>query len=275
MEALDIAPAIIDETFKLTKRISTIDHIYYYTSLDTLINGILVDKPTANQEVCLWATRWSHMNDSQEITSALDLLRSGNMPNDILKDHEDYINNLHVICFSRNKDKLQMWNGYGKRGYGVMLAFDFKQLLSYYPNILKPCIYENSKSDSKILRKIIDCDFSDVFHNSSRDRQLIAAFLCMLLYISLRKNSAYAYEREIRLTGIGVPLLSPPMNSKYRVQDGLIIPYIPVYFPKNILKQIWLGPCLEHDRNKVILEEILKSKGFNAEVICSNKPYRG
>lgn len=70
-------------------------------------------------------------------------------------------------------------------------------------------------------------------------------------------------------------MLSFPVESKYRVQDGLIIPYIPVYFPKSILKQIWLGPCLEHERNKKILEEILKSKGFDTEILISKKPYRG
>ena len=274
-DALNVAPSIIEETFRFTHRSLTKKYLYYYSSLETLVNGILVENPKPNNEVCIWATRWSHMNDKLEVKSGLDLLKNGNMPSTIIGFHEQYIEKLHVICFTENKDKLQMWNGYGKRGYGVMLAFDFKELLKYYPNLLKPCIYENTSTDKKIIKKIIDCDFSGSFLELSSDSKLIASFLCTLIFLSLHKDCAYSYEKEVRLTGIGIPMLSFPVESKYRVQDGLIIPYIPVYFPKSTLKQIWLGPCLEHERNKKILEEILKSKGFDTEILISKKPYRG
>lgn len=274
-EALKVAPSIIQETFRFTQRSLTKEYLYYYCTLETLVNGILVENPKPNNEVCIWATRWSHMNDKQEIKSGLDLLKKGQMPSTIVGFHEQYIEKLHIICFTENKDKLQMWNGYGKRGYGVMLAFDFKELLKYFPNLLKPCIYENTGLDKKTIKKIIDCDFSREFQELSSDGKLIASFLCMSIFLSLRKDYAYSYEKEVRLTGIGLPMLSLPMEPKFRVQDGLIIPYIPVYFPKSMLKQIWLGPCLEHERNKIILEEILKSKGFDTEVLISEKPYRG
>ena len=168
-----------------------------------------------------------------------------------------------------------MWNGYGKRGSGVMLALDLHELLKLYPYLLKQCIYEDTGIDKKIIEKIVNCNFGENFNDLNSDSRLIAATICMVMFISLYKNKAYHYEREVRLTGIGLPLLSNVPTSKYRVQDGLIVPYIPVYFPKQILKQIWLGPCTEHDRNKKILEELLNTKGLNTEVIISEKPYRG
>lgn len=49
--------------------------LYYYTDMNALVNGIIVPEPEANREICLWATKWSHLNDSQENYIALDMLK--------------------------------------------------------------------------------------------------------------------------------------------------------------------------------------------------------
>lgn len=43
-----------------------INSIYYYTNTEALVNRIIVSNPELGKEICLWATKWSHLNDSSE-----------------------------------------------------------------------------------------------------------------------------------------------------------------------------------------------------------------
>ena len=55
--------------------VSSIDSpsVYCYTDIDALLNGIIVNSPKENKEICLWATKWSHFNDPSELKAGLEL----------------------------------------------------------------------------------------------------------------------------------------------------------------------------------------------------------
>lgn len=48
--------------------------LYYYTDMQALVNGIIVPSPEKGREICLWATKYSHLNDRQENKVGLNLL---------------------------------------------------------------------------------------------------------------------------------------------------------------------------------------------------------
>lgn len=85
----------------------------------------------------------------------------------------------------------------------------------------------------------------------------------------LVKNPYYKYENEVRLLQIAKEKI------EYRYQDNFIIPYIKNYFPKSVLKEIWIGPANSIDRTKKSLRTYLDANGFdNVKIIASKIPYR-
>ena len=99
------ASNVFNEFYGLQKLAS----LYYYTDMNALVNGIIVPEPEVNREICLWATKWSHLNDSQENYIALDMLK------DVFKNNLEVYNAFvslsgdnHSISFSKEKDYLPM-----------------------------------------------------------------------------------------------------------------------------------------------------------------------
>ena len=130
--------SVFNEFYGLQK----LGSLYYYTDMNALVNGIIVPEPEVNREICLWATKWSHLNDSQENYIALDMLK------DVFKNNlEVYYafvslsGDNHSISFSKEKDSLPMWSMYGAQGTGIMLEFDVSELLKIYGVRLMPCVY--------------------------------------------------------------------------------------------------------------------------------------
>lgn len=50
--------------------------VYYYTDINAFLNGIIVNSPKENKEICLWTTKWSHFNDPSELKVGLELFTS-------------------------------------------------------------------------------------------------------------------------------------------------------------------------------------------------------
>ena len=177
--------SVFNEFYGLQK----LGSLYYYTDMNALVNGIIVPEPEVNREICLWATKWSHLNDSQENYIALDMLK------DVFKNNLEVYNAFvslsgdnHSISFSKEKDYLPMWSMYGAQGTGIMLEFDVSELLKIY---------------------------------------------------------------------------------------GVLVPYIKEYLPKSCLKSVWLGPTADKELSLDALRSYLESRNIEAEVNCSQIPYRG
>lgn len=179
------------------------------------------------------------------------------------------------ISFSQTLDSLPMWNMYGRNGSGVMLgfnslsgAFAYNKEGRIIPNWIK-CEYCKTKryNRSAYITKIIEnlTLLRDIA--GLNNPKLVANTLSGI--VATIKRDEYEYENEIRL-------VLHDVNYKYRVSNNIIVPYIPVYFHKLQLCEIWIGPTQDQDRSAESLRMFLDSRGFEHVVIKkSGIPYRG
>lgn len=251
--------------------------VYYYTDIDALLNGIIVDEPKQDEEICLWATRCTHLNDKKELVEGVNKLKRLIGPTAIDKLRKDSRKG-HSLSFSRKRDSLPMWSMYGKNGTGVMLALNTDVLVDKYGNRFQPCIYTGTKYDTKVFSIMKNRKWGDKYSKATPNMKLLAIVCMCLQYIMLLKNGAFEYENECRVIGIGAPCFASEKEREifYRNKNFAITPYIKEYLPKTALKEIWLGPNNNPKLSKETLEEFLKSKGLtNVKVRTSKVPYSG
>lgn len=253
--------------------------LYHYTDIEALLNGIIVPNPDPEEEICLRATRCTHLNDKEEIESGLKIIE------EVLTDKQTYLSDgirqyLSQSCslsFCKSEDSLPMWGMYGKNGAGVMLAFDTTVLRRRFYYRLLPCIYANSNYDNDIINGLRELDFGGNFESLSTTQQAYLTFMLSAVFVSIRKNAAFSFEDEARIIGLGNKYfeeINYPIQ--YRVSKLGLTPYVNVYLPKCALKEVWLGPTNDIELAKATTEEFLQSRGFyDVKVKISQVPYRG
>ena len=252
------------------------EDVFHYTNIDAVINGIIVENPEKDKEILLKATRWTHLNDKNELKSGLELIGGESERLSFLSDGlKQYHKKTCLLSFCRNADSLPMWNMYGKNGNGVMLAFDTKVLREMYGYRLLPCIYEDTEYDVEVIKRLGSLDLGEKFKSLSNEAQLYISFVLSALFVSLRKNRAFEYEDEFRIIGIGNKFFEDETPTLYRTAKDIIVPYTNVFFPKNALKGVWMGPTNNEDLSVSTMKEFLESKGFDIPVEKSKIPYRG
>lgn len=252
--------------------------LYYYTDMQALVNGIIVPSPEKGREICLWATKYSHLNDRQENKVGLNLLHKMSGKNDsILNLYRQSSDHNHSISFSRNRDYLPMWSMYGAQGGGVMLEFDTQALLKQYWIRLMPCVYLGTDYFSKVSKKLSSLNIDDDFEQLDDRQKNVAILMFAQMFISVVKNSAFSYENEVRIVEIGNPSFPDGIEREeyYRVKNGILVPFMKEYLPKSCLKAVWLGPTANKELSKSTLQSFLESRNIAVTVKCSSIPYRG
>ncbi len=252
------------------------DRLYYYTDTNTFINGIITKEQVVGKEICLWASRWSHLNDPSENTIGYDLMLKINTPPDVVEMVKAGNNNNHSISLSTQFDDLPMWKMYGDGGNGVMLAFDCKQLVDFYDGRLQYCIYEASQYDQDFIDTLYKMELGKWFDNLDNVIQQYILSKILMRYCSIIKNAKYEYENEVRIIGCGNRSFDEQSKEVYyRYSNGRVIPYVKEYLPKQALNIVVLGPLANVSLSKDSLKEFLVSKGFNSvDVLESGIPYR-
>ena len=261
----------ISKTFFRLDDLVKHDELYYYTDISTLLTGIL-----RTDEICLWASRWSYLNDTQEVLNGIEEIKSWNAPN-YLTDGLLQLNDLgHVISLSMAKDSLPMWNMYGDRGKGVMIAFDTMELLMRFDDRIQPCLYSDSEYEIAVKEKLMN-PIEDAFWLSLTDDQKRYVLIILSMYfVNLRKDYHYDYEKEVRIFGIGNQYYDKGKKINYRFRKDKIIPYVEEKIPKSALKGIYFGPLAEYELSKKALIEFLEKNNYqNVAIIKSEIPYRG
>ncbi|GAB6053840.1 hypothetical protein JCM17960_26600 [Magnetospira thiophila] len=139
-------------------------NLYHYTSAVGL-TGII-------QSGQLWATHIKFLNDYSEFVYGVDICR--NVYEKYLQktDNEDircalesvmrYIEGIHLLegyvcCFCEEADLLSQWRGYGNKGAGYSIEFDYKNLVRNLTQtaIMQRMIYDKNLQ-FKIIREIFD-----------------------------------------------------------------------------------------------------------------------
>lgn len=240
--------------------------LYYYTDMNALINGIF----KYNDKICLWASRWSHLNDPQEVRIGLEELAHQGTPDWAVDDVLQSLKTSHSISFSGHDDILPMWKMYGDGGNGAMLIFNTKKLIEIWGGLLQPCIYKNTNLFDSVKKTLFHPESHPEFFELSETQRIIVWFQLIQMFASILKSDDYHYENEIRLVGLGNIHFDENQEQKFRLSTGMIVPYVEAFMPKDSLKGICLGP-LVNNSNKETLEEFLHYKGYNNVVVTTSK----
>jgi len=255
--------------------------LYHYTNLDALLNGIIVNAPKKCDHICLWASHSDYLNDREEIKLGLSI-RNEVMNGDKLlplKDNVHYdLSKVYILSFSKKRDSLPMWSMYGKSGNGISLCFN-SNIVCTRTYLVRDCIYKNDSKFKSILSNLNNPDLKYTMDGKSpfADEGSTSYFIkhmCTHDWPFLVKDGCFDYEEEVRLI-IKHSFYNEESNIKFRVSNGLLIPYFDVFFPKTTLSEIIIGPTNDYVRSEFSLRMFLNSKGFEHVIISkSNVPYR-
>lgn len=243
--------------------------LYHYTSVNIIqkiLEGIKpksqksTDEPVLDKPFVLRGTHIQYLNDTAEMNLAAKVM------SDSFNEHEEKLNeseNKHiaseldssdweyiakqfnflspfVTAFSKNPDSLPMWNTYGRNGTGVAIGIDKEQISNITaveynkPSFKKKIVFEIEEIYNRlsVTEKTIKID-------GLLDFKKFTQTLCSL------KDAAYEYEEEWRIIE-SVDTGSNRLNRiKFQEFNGLLKPYIENVFSREILKEIWIGPCAD------------------------------
>jgi hypothetical protein len=235
-----------------------VNTFYHYTTMEAL-DGILREHPQKGKEICLWATHNRYFNDPEElITGAwmqseiLYNLRPEFPRDEYEKKVIDRLKDLYILSLSQARDSLPLWNAYADKGNGVALGLK-RQRSRNLQDVVVRCCYQPEE-----LSKFVD------------EPYVMLTRLFTIYAPRIIKNDSYEYEKEVRV--IGSFDESPILHRK---KGYIKIPYKEVYFSKDQLESITLGPCVSTDENVAALKEFLICRGFeHVKIEKSEVPYR-
>lgn len=270
----------------LKNNLDTEKIIYHYTSLDALLNGIIVKEPVMFNEICMWATHSYFLNDKSEIKYSSELIddKIKNYCNG--KFYQSYIDikelidekEIHILSFSNTIDSLPMWSMYGKQGEGIILGFDY-DLIDL--RSIK-CNYIEQKDLNQFIDAIINkLPISENEDNETKIKQ--NEILAELYYQRFAiKSKCFEYEEEIRLIINPNTTLeqifnesNPHLQLNFRINDNILIPYFKYYFQKASLVELWIGPTVNQTLSANSLRKYLDKYGFNhTKIRYSDCPLR-
>jgi hypothetical protein len=261
--------------------------IYHYTNIEALISGIfnLRKKDSeSDDEICLWATHCEYLNDTIDSYLGDILLHSNqeikNILNLDLKSVFDEFKSSYIVSFSESKDCLPMWNMYGKNGKGIKLGFDFEKIICNpkYVDNFHHCVYENTIGYENYFNMIIEKAkkiYEEGLPDGMNENRISKdAFIYGLIHGFARhiKSQSYEHEKEWR---IQIPAYKINTPIEFRYCSGALIPFTRQFFPKDTLKEIWIGPTNDMVRTEKSIKLYLESIGFDkVEIKKSNIPFR-
>lgn len=278
------------------------DKIYHYTSQEAVLS--IIDNN------CFYASNALYLNDISELKYGKDVIKSviNKLLND--KDYEYHrekweaqgvyflqkilsevenqtLSNIYVLCFSRSKDLLSQWRGYGDNGIQIELSSSelFYCFDSNY--IAKDVVYSREKQEQIILEEletllnfaVFGYDWID-FPSEELDGFPSAVSRILHNSIIWFKDIAWKEEKEFRV--VYNPLYSEvrggKLKIKYRTNGKIIVPYVELCANKDGLPitQLMISPGLNQDRIFQGLNFFVAEKSLSMiEVVKSKIPFMG
>ncbi len=270
--------------------------LYHYTSLEVL-KCIFENYSTDNPYLTFWATNCAYMNDPREISEGIDIIKDAlyDIHCPVLRErarviweNEKIAEALlisstmstmgvpYALSFSKNKDNINMWRMYGDNGRGIALGFKRDMIISENCKLEK-CEYndygKNYEALIDTIRGVFECYIGKIGAApkgiSQKDYDFISICNVIGLVAPLIKNEIYSYENEIRL-------IKNNKNPKFRVVNGILIPYTTIQLQIESLYSVTIGPDCDR-RNINSLRLFFLSKGLRSlsdNIIQSEVPYR-
>lgn len=245
----------------------SVKSFYHYTTMKALLDGIIVQNPTPNKEICMHATYYAYMNDFMEIQTGINALidfyykqQKDIYPSISKKKYRDRINSeisdqwkhIYIISFSQEADSLPMWNMYSDNGRGISIEFNREGLPINNKDLLLQCHY----SKNKLIESL---NVSGIEHT------LAYAYTPFIL-----KNKSYSFEKEIRMIGV-----FEKAEEKFKERKGIAVPYKELFLTKSQIKSIMIGPAADKDLTEKSLRRFLDKCGFgHVKIRQSTIPFR-
>lgn len=249
------------------------EHLYHYTSIDAVCGGIIT-----KEGLVFRLTHYAYLNDTKEYDLGREVF--SNRLKGAEKEYLEYVKSKpsYILSLSQKQDFLPMWGMYGKNGSGLMLGLSTDDLFNFVGTGLDECkycndnfIFDNDEDEAHITACIATYEkikakkiYDDVatYHLRRKLDELIPFI----------KSNYFAYEKEVRLA----IKANKNDNISYRSIGNIIVPYITIILPKNILRKIMIGPTLDAKRVEQSLKLYLDDMGYeDVSIEVSHAPYRG
>jgi hypothetical protein len=282
--------------------------IYHYTNIDSL-KSIFINKQ-------LRASNSMFLNDKLEVIHLRKLVRiiAAEVSNSLSKaDQAEFTNfveglfyhtirilskSIFILSFSLKYDSLPLWNNFSKND-GYCLGFHFDKFINNFrkdniKKILKPLpdteinieilalfnnvIYEEDLKKSR-LGEYVKLLFKIKHESEEKMPQelidIISLIALQILFIGyFSKEDCFSDEHEFRVI---IFIKDYPQNIiKYRISNGIIIPYIDININDtelNVLpiKEIIIGPKVNIDIASEGIDYFIKDNGYSDIIIINSK----
>ena len=291
---------IFQNAFNRIPNVDDNDIVYHYTSPEGLM-GI-----TASQS--LWATDMNYLNDSSEQRHIFCLAKSlvgdnkdkwnagfcESLLNQCIQKIEKYdIKNrllfvdktdAYVVSFSLDPDNLNMWKYYTKtaNSIGYNIGFRKKELVSIseleywtYGKVIYSEIEQKTiLSDTLLKFEELYASQPDSFGKAQVFQILMATLNNLAVFF---KHPAFSDEQEFRLIIYNHQRLNKKdsIEIKYRVKDGIFVPYTLLSFLPEAVKSIGISPSEKQQMAEYSVERMLEGK-YNlqcSDYHCSKIPF--
>lgn len=266
--------------------------LFHYTSQAGLI-GIVADGN-------LRASKITHLNDSSELSLALEIARSRIEAQKLTEAMRESLSynlelmessqiNIFVFSLSEEHDQLSQWRGYTPPGAGYSIGFDCAELIKAVgvpvQYALGPCCYD-THTHERIVGEIV----SEAIAGRLKLRQpgagrITAAdasdkgFLSEALYFAapFLKHPKFEEEKEWRLVSNPVSFSDPALH--HRPGGSFVVPFLEVKVrksnSKHPLRTVVIGPTPHPRIARAGVNSLLISAGIPGyETKLSRIPFR-
>ena len=257
------------------------ERVYHYTSLDAL-RGIL------GKTICLWATRYDHLNDPHEqiwAESVISSLAQQSPYKDSLTEsnyEQWFAKYSYILSLCKKADYRNMWRLYCNDGRGFALGFD--------AGLLSEISKDNSLKDPQHCYDV----FEEIQYTTKDEvksaidywkqkgifnRNINEPFDELMYLRAFIKDKDFDIEKEIRYArirenaeviispiaeddgGVGFDFHPDNYNVKYRMRGDEVVPYIELRFPACTLKSITIGYGYRYADMKPLIYNLLAEYG--------------
>lgn len=234
-------------------------NFYQYSSLSTF-RGVI-------EHNNLWATHWAYLNDAKELKKGLKIakfvhsepiIKKSFKPYYSFGDFEKIISKLskkeiinktdaYVLCFSEEKDKLNLWQGYGDGYNSIVTAYDSAKIKANTEtadfSIMGKVIYDEDSQKVMMLMflgrfYLLTKEMQKRFpKQKEKVKKLLSGYFAMgILILSLfMKEKSWKEEKEWRII-----FFYPSHNFlDFKETDKGVIPFLHIpLFKEHALKCI-------------------------------------
>lgn len=231
--------------------------VYHYTSLEAM-------KQIVTKDICFWASRYDHLNDSHEQIWAKEYALNYCCDKGDEKARERietfFAKYSYILCFCDWPDYRNMWRLYCNDGVGVCLGLDMTILdkisiknsetdPKHTLDIFRSVYYASKKNIPQAIKYWEDDDVFNIMEEPEDNKMNMCAFIkdkdydieyeCR--YARIRENSKIQcspYSNgNLLMTGI-----EDKKDVKYRIRGTKeVVPYLDIHFPHEALKKIIIG----------------------------------